>query len=208
MATPSTGNTVRNPLQFAYEQRPYKISRYSRQTAMTTSHSTLEQTASNPPSWIQQLWQSLTNSIGSSSVNRQTDKQGISPRSACDQAKITAHNPKLSLSPALIGTQTLKAFSDHADEYEPTDLALIELIPAGLALLNIPPTQAKSPSNKEPNKEIVANQADASLIEVANTMTTDKEIDREFDDDDYLMDLIPFELSEISENTLPDLAAF
>ena len=129
--------------------------------------------------------------------------QGSTPT---DESKKTTRRSELALLPAMIGTQTLTAFSDRADEYEPTDLALIDLVPADLALLNISPAQPVAPIAKE----ATTYQAKAALIEIANTITAAEEFDCD-DDDEYLAALVSIEVEEFFEEvekTLPDPSAF
>lgn len=161
---------------------------------MKPNASAVCQTAHTEFNWIQQLWLLVTAPIGNASNNPQTEsapKKGL---------KANTHSPKLTPPPAVIGAQTLKAFSDYTDEYEPAHIAIADFIPDELSLLNISPTQPKASTTE---------QTDNSLIEVANNMTEAKEFDWD-NDDEYLSDPIPSNISDISEDgekTLPTLSA-
>ncbi|PZO09750.1 MAG: hypothetical protein DCF25_21310 [Leptolyngbya foveolarum] len=161
---------------------------------MKPNASTALQTARTEPHWIQQLWLLIAAPIGNSSNNPQT---GSAPKKGL---KANTHSPKITPPPAVIGAQTLKAFSDYTDEYEPAHIALTDFIPDELSLLNISPAQAKASTTE---------QTDNSLIEVANNMTEAEEFDGD-NDDEYLSAHVPSNISDISEDgekTLPALSA-
>ena len=159
---------------------------------MKSNASTATQTAPAESNWIQQLWQRIAAPIGESSSGEPET------RSKRD-TKTSTRSPELAPPAAVIAPQTLKAFSDYAEEYEPAHIALIDLIPDELSLLNIPPAQTK------------ASATEPSLIETANTLSNTEEFDCD-DDEEFLSALIPSEdladLSEDVEKTLPDLSAF
>lgn len=175
---------------------------------MKTNNFIATKTAFSQSSWAQHLWQRVTAPTGSSSTDKQPNKQSKMQKSA-SESKTNTHNPELAFPPEIIGTQTLRAFSDQSDEYEPADLALTELIPAELALLNILPTQPVASSTKAATN----HQTESALIEGANIMTADEEFNGD-NDDEYLTALASSELSELSElfkeieKALPDLSAF
>lgn len=116
---------------------------------MTTQDFTTTQTAPSQISWIQQLRKKIAAPIDNAPTAEQTGQQSTLPGSTLtSEAKVNTRRSELAPPPTIIEIQTLKAFSDRADEYEPADLALIDLIPADLALLNISPAQPVAPSAK------------------------------------------------------------
>ena len=180
--------------------REYFI-RYPRLTVMTTNHSASTQSASVNPGFFQHLWQLITHPIGDKDTIQPTAKQA-STRSeeSLENSEAELRNPELAPPVAVLESPTFQAFTDYADGDEPADLALIELIPAELALLNLPGTQTK-----QQTALALAEIADA---QPANLLSGEESFE---DDEQYLADLIPFELSELSEDvdrTLPDLSAF
>ena len=97
-----------------------KISRYSRQTVMTTQDFTTTQTAPSQISWIQQLRKKIAAPIDNAPTAEQTGQQSTLPGSTLtSEAKVNTRRSELAPPPTIIEIQTLKAFSDRADEYEP-----------------------------------------------------------------------------------------
>lgn len=170
---------------------------------MTTQNFTTP-TTSDQSNWIQQLWQRAIAPIGNSPKAKE-NQSTVQDSAIASESKANIRSSESAMPPAVIGTQALKAFSDRADEYEPADLALTDLIPADLARLNISPTQPAALSTK-----ITTYQTESALIEIANTATATEEFDCE-SDDEYLAVLASAKLPELSEEieqTLPDLLAF
>ena len=161
---------------------------------MKSNASTATQAAPRESNWIQQLWQRIAAPISDASGDKQAES---APQRGLEAS---TRSPELAPPVATIGSQTLKAFSDYAEEYEPAHIALVDLIPAELSLLDISPRQAQVPA-----------ETDSSLIETANAISTYEEFDCD-NDEEYLSVLIPTEdlaeLSEDVEKTLPDLSAF
>lgn len=168
---------------------------------MTTNHPASARYTANP-NLFQHLWQLITRPIGDKTAIQSDDRQASNSLEKKAPASKT-RNPELAPPAAAIGASAFKEFADYAEGDEPTDLALLDLIPAELALLNLPGTQPKQQSKK-------------SFAEVADTLSThaltEESLSKEsFDDEQYLADLIPLELSELSEDTektLPDLSSF
>ena len=180
--------------------REYFI-RYPRLTIMTTNHPASTQSASVNPSFFRHLWQLITHPIGDNDAIQPTAKQAsTSSEESIENSEARLRNPELAPPIAVLETPAFQAFTDYADGDEPADLALIELIPAELALLNLPGTQTKQQGEKA-----LAEIADA---QPANVLSGEESFE---DDEQYLADLIPFELAALSEDvdkTLPDLSAF
>lgn len=159
---------------------------------------------------MQQLWQTVTVPIGDSA----TGKQNRAYNKLKKESRISNRNPELATPSVPINNQTLKAFSDYADEYEPADLALADLIPVELALLNVPPDQPRATggqlqTDQTETERVKTAQVEFSLTEIANSLSATEELD--CNDDDELLAFIPLELSDLSkdiEKTLPDLSAF
>ena len=164
---------------------------------MTTQNFTATPTAPSQSSWIQQLWQKVTAPIGNSPKSKRAEASSkVHGSTLTSESRINARGSELAPSPAIIGTQTTRVFSDQTNKYEPADLALTDLIPTDLALLNILPTRPAVPNSKE----ATTHQTEAAPIpiEVINVATAAEEFDCD-NDNEYLAVLVSAELSDLSE---------
>ena len=157
---------------------------------------------------MRQLFQLISMPVGDLDNRKQARSH---QQSLQDTDTENTRSPELVPPQAIISSQTLAAFSDDADEYEPTSLAFTYLIPHELSLLNTSVAQDKASTCSS----TTATQTNLSKTNLstshllferpsANHLSINQKTDKipttqEADgDDEHLLALIPPELTELS----------
>ena len=173
---------------------------------MQTNHFAILKTRSKP-SWMQQLLQFISAPVGNSD-NRKKARSHQSPK---DEGKEHTRSPELAPPQAVINSQTLAAFSDYADEYEPTNLTFAYLIPHELSLLNLSIAQENASAygqSERAQTSLLANHLSPSNLspnQKTSRMPTTQETNGTQEtsgNDEDLLALIPPELAELSLTVL------
>ena len=152
---------------------------------------------------MRQLFQLISMPVGDLDNRKQARSH---QQSLQDTDTENTRSPELVPPQAIISSQTLAAFSDDADEYEPTNLAFTYLIPHELSLLNMSVAQDKASTCST----TTATQTNLSASHLpferpsANQLFTNQRTDKipttqnADGDDEHLLALIPPELTELS----------
>ena len=144
--------------------------------------------------WLQQLWRLVSAPIGDRSDRSLESVGSAAPTRSSQQTHsqdaTSTRSPELAPPEAIIESQTLQAFSDYDEAYEPNDIAFAYLVPDELAQLNLPsePAQVTSTGKASTENQSLVDTAD-ELSAIANA-----------DSDEPLSDLIPLELSKLSKH--------
>ena len=143
--------------------------------------------AHSKPNWLQQLWQRIADPVSRSADSGQ--ERSHHQTASSKTTRVKTRSPELAPPRSPMNSQTLEAFSDYADEDEPTMLSFAYLIPEELALLD-----ASSSQDVASVHRLTTTKRDKPM---SVGFTSDPAANRT-SDDEYLLDLVPSELSELS----------
>lgn len=139
-------------------------------------------------SWLKKLWCLLKEPIGDRLEDKDT-ANSIFPgdNQTNSQDATNTRSPELAPPETVIESQTLQAFSDYDSEYDPNNVTFAYLIPDELSLLNLSSKQTQGSTQKKQDSRSLSDTA-SEPSKLANS-----------DRDEPLFDLIPLELSTLSE---------